>query len=473
MKNKRKKVKISRREFLGGSAAASLAFTIVPSHSIGRNGQTPPSRKITLAGIGTGGQGVQDLLMFQQNPDVQVVAVCDVNRRGDGYLSWNWKSGKDRRESGCEPTRQLIDENYAQQKRSGSYKGCSAYSDYRELLAKEDVDAVMIATPDHNHAVITMAALKKKKHVYCEKPLTHTVYEARKVAEAARQAGVATQMGNQGQASEEARLTCEYIWDGAIGPVREVRAWCRKRFWSPPVGFERPKETPPVPAGLDWNLWLGPAPVRPYHPAYHPWNWRDWWDFGSGQIGDLGAHKLSTVFKALKLGHPTSVQACSTRFSSEVYPHGVIAYFDFPARGDMPPVRLTWYHGGLMPPRPKELEPQRRMSDVTYIGDKGLLMGHRLIPESKMKAYKKPPKTLPRSVGHYKEWIEACKGGPPAGSNFVDHAGLLTEVLLLGNVALRAGKKLNWDASQFKVTNDDGANRYLHREYRKGWDLDG
>ena len=242
---------------------------------------------------------------------------------------------------------------------------------------------------------------------------------------------------------------------------------------APPSGFERPEETPPIPAGLDWDLWLGPAPARPYHPAYQPWNWRDWWDFGTGQIGDLGAHKLSTVFKALKLGHPTSVQASSTRFSSEVYPHGVIAHYDFPAREAMPPVRLSWYHGGLMPPRPKELEPQRRMSDVTYIGEKGILMGHRLIPESKMQAYKKPPKTLSRSVGHYKEWIEACKGGPPAGSNFVDHAGPLTEVILLGNVALRTGKEINWDASQFKVTNDDEANRYLHREYRQGWLLEG
>jgi len=476
MQVKRKKAngsQMSRREFLGGSAAASMVFTIVPRSVLGGAGQAPPSRKITLAGIGTGGQGIQNLLTFQQNPDVQVVAVCDVNRRGGGYLSWNWKSGKDRRVGGCEPARLLIEEKYALQNRSGSYKGCTAYNDYRELLAKEDVDAVMVATPDHTHAVITMAALKKKKHVYCEKPLTHTVYEARKVAEAARHAGVATQMGNQGQASEEARLTCEYIRDGAIGPVREVQVWCGKRFWSPPPGFDRPKETPPVPSGLDWDLWLGPAPSRPYHPAYQPWNWRDWWDFGTGLIGDLGAHKLSTVFKALKLGHPTSVQASGTRFSSEVYPHGVIAHYEFPARDDMPPVRLSWYHGGLMPPRPKELEPQRRMSDVTYIGDKGKLMGHRLIPESKMKAYKKPPKTLPRSVGHYKEWIEACKGSPPAGSNFVDHAGLLTEVLMLGNVALRTGKKLYWDGPNLKVTNDDGANRYLHREYRKGWDLEG
>jgi len=460
----------SRRRFLGGAAAVT-AFTIVPRHVLGGEGNIPPSEKITLAGIGTGGQGLQNIMAFLEFPEVQVVATCDVLREGAGYLSWNWGCGKETRPAGCEPARRAVDEHYAKEKESGNYKGCTAYSDYRELLDREDVDAVMVATPDHAHAVVTMAALKQGKHVYCEKPLTYSVHEARQVAEAARQAGVATQLGNQGQASEESRVTCEVIWDGAIGPVHEVQVWNSARFWHYPALEGRPADTPPVPDGLDWDLWLGPAPERPYHPEYCPWTWRNWWDFGTGLLGDLGCHKLSTVFKALKLAHPISVEASSTKLNPEIYPLGVIARYEFPARDDMPPVTLNWYDGGLKPPRPKDLEPERRMGGVTYIGEKGTLMGHRLIPEERMQSYGRPPKTLPRSVGHYKEWVDACRGGPPAGANFVDHAGLLTETCMLGNVALRAGKKIAWDGPNMRITNDEAANKYLHREYREGWSL--
>jgi predicted dehydrogenase len=327
----------------------------------------------------------------------------------------------------------------------------------------------MIATPDHTHALITMAALKLGKHVFCEKPLTWSVHEARQVTEAARRAKVATQLGNQGQATEEARLECEMIWDGAIGPVHEVNVWSPARFWSYPTWEGRPRETPPVPDGLDWDLWLGPAPARPYHPAYCPWTWRNWWDFGTGLLGDLGCHRLSSVFKALKLSHPISVEASSTKVNPEIYPLGVIARYEFPARGDMPPVTLNWYDGGLKPPRPKELEPGHRIGPVIYVGEKGKMAGYTLIPESRMKAYgPRPPQVLSRSVGHHKEWIDACRGGEAAGSNFVDHGGLLTEVCLLGNVALRAGGKLAWDGPNMKVTNDRSANQYLRRTYRSG-----
>jgi predicted dehydrogenase len=461
---------ISRRQLLGGAAAAT-AFSIVPRFVLGGPGQVPPSEKTTLAGIGTGGQGLQDVTRFLDFPEIQVVAVCDVNREGGDYLSWNWAQGKETRLAGREPARRAVEEHYADQKRTGKYRGCNAYADFRELLDKEDADAVVIATPDHSHAVITMAALKRGKHVYCEKPLTYSVAEARQVTEAARQAKVATQLGNQGQASEEARVTCELIADGAIGPVHEVQVWCPARFWSWPTWEGRPKETPPVPDGLDWDLWLGPAPERPYHPAYCPWTWRNWWEFGTGLLGDLGCHKLSTVFKALKLGHPISVEACSTKLDPEIYPLGVIARFEFPARGDMPPLLLSWYDGGLMPQRPKELEPGRRMADVTYVGEKGLIMGHRLVPESRMQSYGRPPKTLPRSPGHHEEWVAACRGGPPAGSDFVQHSGLLSEVCMLGNVALHAGTKLDWDGPNMKVSNVESANQYLHRQYREGWSL--
>ena len=266
----------SRRKFLQLTATAA-AFTVVPRRVLGGAGNVAPSEQTTLAGIGLGGQGMQNLTALAEFPEMRVVAVCDVNRESGGYLSWNWSQGNEQRPCGREPARRAMEEYYGRQQRSGKYQGCKAYSDYRELLEKEDVDAVMIATPDHLHAVITMAALKRGKHVYCEKPLTYSVYEARQVTEAARKAKVATQLGNQGQASESARVVREILDDGAIGPVHEVQVWCSPRFWHWPALEGRPADTPPVPAGLDWDLWLGPAPHRPYHPEYHPWTWRNWW----------------------------------------------------------------------------------------------------------------------------------------------------------------------------------------------------
>ena len=461
---------VTRRKFLEGAGMAA-AFSIVPGKVLGGAGKVAPSEKTTLAGVGVGGQGLQDMAHLMKFPEMQVVAVCDVDKESGGFLSWNWSQGKEQKLGGREPARRMIEEYYSKQKDSGNYKGCKAYCDYKDLLGKEDVDAVMVATPDHNHAVVTMAALKLKKHVYCEKPLTYSVYEARMVTEEAKKAGVATQLGNQGQAEEIARITCELIQAGAIGPVREMQVWNPPRFWEYPCWPGRPPETPPVPEGLNWDMWLGPAPERPYHPAYCPWTWRNWWDFGTGLLGDLGCHKLSTGFKALKLEYPKTIEACSTKLNSEIYPQGVIARFEFAARGDMPPLTLNWYDGGLKPARPKELEPGRRMATIFYIGDKGTMMGHRIIPDAKMKAFGRPPKTLPRSPGHYKEWVDACRGGKPAGSNFVDHGGRLTELCMLGNVAVRAGKKIEWDGPKMRITNDEAANKLLHRTYREGWSL--
>lgn len=422
-----------------------------------------------MAAIGTGGQGMQNLAALLEFDEIQVVAVCDVNRESADYLSWNWSQGRDTRRGGREPARLAVDGHYAARNRSGRGTGCRAYADYRELLASEDVDAVVVSTPDHTHAGITLAALNRGKHVYCEKPLTWSVAEARQVAEAARRAGVATQLGNHGQASEEARITREWIAEGAIGAVREVQVWSPARFWQWPEGEGRPPETPPVPSGLAWDLWLGPAPERPYHPAYHPWTWRNWWDFGTGLLGDLGCHKLSTVFKALELGPPSSIEASSTKLGTEIYPLGVIARFDFPARGAHPPLRLTWYDGGLKPPRPSGLEAGEGLNDTLYLGEKGVLMGQRLLPDALADGHGRPPKTLPRSPGHYHEWVAACRGGPPPGANFVDHAGLLTEVCLLGNVAVRAQGRIEWDAANLRVTNNPAANRWLQRAPRPGW----
>ena len=460
---------VSRREFITGIAATT--FAVVPRCVLGGEGHVSPSEKTTLAGVGMGGQGIQNMAHLQQFPEIQVVAVCDVNREGGGYLSWNWTQGKELRVTGREPARRMVDEYYARQRSSGAYQGCRSYADYRELLDREDVDAVMVATPDHAHAAVTMAALKKGKHVYCEKPLTYSIYEARRVVQAARRWGVATQLGNQGQASEDARVVQEFILDGAIGAVREVHVTFGPPFWKQPAWDGHHPGTPPVPDGLDWDLWLGPAPARPYHPAYHPWRWRDWRDFGTGPLGDMGCHRLSTVFKALKLGHPTSVEATCEEIGAGIYPRRFEVRWVFPARDGMPPLTLTWHGGGLTPPRPKELEPGRPVSGDIYIGEEGVLMGHRLIPDAKMKKYGRPPKLLPRSAGHGKEWVDACRGGPRAGSDFVKHSGLLTETSLLGNIAMIVGKKLTWDGVNMKFTNDEAANRYLHRAYRGGWTL--
>jgi len=445
------KKKISRRRFLA-DAGVVAAFTVVPRYVLGGPRQIPPSEKLNIAGVGVGGRGagVIDGVSSQN-----IIALCDVDAKHAAGTFNRFPNAK-------------------------------KYRDFRKMLEEEEknIDAVTVATPDHVHAVATMMAIKMDKHVYCEKPLTHSVYEARKVAEAAREHKVATQMGNQGQATEETRLMCEYIWAGAIGKVREVHVWTDRPsrglfdvYW--PQGVDRPKEEPPVPETLDWDLWLGPAPYRPYHPCYLPANWRGWWDFGTGALGDIGCHSLDPVFRALKLSHPTSVEASSTLVNKETYPVASTVHYQFPARGDMPPVKLTWYDGGLRPPRPDELEEGQEFGEggVLFVGDKGKMLRHRLIPESRLKEYGKPPEVLPRSPGHFEEWIEACKGGKPAGSNF-DHAGLLAEVVLLGNVALRVElrekltrTKLLWDGPNMKITNLSEANQFLQREYRKDWTL--
>jgi len=471
--SKQWETRTSRRSFMSGVAASVAACAVVPRYVLGGAGNTPPSEKINLAIIGTGGQGIVNLKRMLDFPEIRVIAVCDVNKVSD-YSEFYFGGA-----AGYEPAKQIAEQYYARGKPSGTYKGVDTYVDFRQMLdQRKDIDAVLVAMCDHAHAVASMAAMNKGKHVYCEKPLTNTVYESRKIGEAADKYKIATQMGNQGQASEGTRLMCEWIWDGAIGPIREVLAWTNRPAGAWPQGVERPKDSEPIPDGLNWDMWLGLAPYRPYHSIYMPFRWRGWCDFGTGSLGDMGCHVLDPVFRALKLGHPTSVHAECTPFNHDSYPSASTVYYEFPARADMPPLKLTWYDGGRLPERPEELEAGRRMpeSGTIFVGDKGKIISDeysgapRIIPESKMKAYKVPPKTLPRSIGHHSEWVEAIKGGKPAGSNF-EFASLLTQVVLLGNVALKAGKKLAWDGENMKVTNDSDANKYLHRTYRKGWTL--
>ena len=470
-----KSKRVSRREFLGRAAATATAFTIVPRYVLGGRAYTRPSNKVNIAVIGTGGQGVHNIRALLQHPDVQVMAICDVTEEAD--YSRFYYGGT----AGRKPALQLVQKHYADRKSTAKYAGCAQYIDFRKMFDKEKaIDAVLVATPDHIHAIAAMAAIKNGKHVYCEKPLTHSVYETRKITEAARQAKIATQMGNQGHSGEGIRLTCEWIWDGAIGPVREVHSWSNTGVDWAEYRVDRPKETPPVPPGLDWDLWLGPASKRPYHPAYAPYNWRGWWDFGTGAIGDMACHNIDPAFWALGLGHPVGVEGSATNINSETTPFGSVVHYEFPARGDMPPVKVTWYGGGLMPPRPEELEPGRKLTGggngILFVGDKGKIMcdgwggSPRIIPETKMKAYKRPPKTIPRSAGHHRDWIDACKTGKPASSNF-DYAGPMTEVILLGNVALRTGEKLSWDGANMKATNLPEADNYIRPEYHNGWTL--
>lgn len=448
----------SRRDFLAASSAAALTFTIVPRHVLGGAGFLAPSERINVAGIGCGGMGGGDIATITKL-GANYVALCDVDHeRGAGSFN--------------------------------AHPDAKRYKDFREMLDKEakNIDAVSVGTPDHTHAVAAMAAIRAGKHVYVQKPMTHTLHECRELTKAAKAAGVMTSMGNQGHASEGSRLTNEWIQGGVIGDVREVHAWTDRagKLWKQGIRF--PTDTPSVPASLDWNLWLGPMKERPYHPAYAHFAWRGWWDFGTGALGDMGCHIVDHPVWALKLGAPSHVEARITHDGSyiegdkpnfESFPIASIIYYDFPARENMPPVRLTWYDGGLMPPNPPELPSGQQLpgNGVLYVGSKGKMFhgSHggmpQLLPQALHEEAAKVPKSMKRSPGHYEEWVNACKGGPKPVDSF-DYAGPMTETVLLGVLALRApGRRLEWDSEKQQVKNAPELNQYVHTEYRKGWTL--
>ncbi len=459
---------ISRRELLVNSALATAAVTVVPRYVLGGSGFVAPSDRVNIAVVGTGGQGITNIKALFKEPDARIIAIADPNEESD--YSRFYYGGT----AGRAPASRLIE---AHNKERGEARAkCTAYLDYRKMLDQEkSIDAVLVATPDHVHAIATMAAINRGKHIYCEKPLTHTIYEARRIREAAHEAGVATQMGNQGHSGEGIRQTCEWIWDGAIGSIREVHAWTGANGWAK---GGRPKETPPVPKTLDWDLWLGPAPYRPYHPAYAPYNWRGWWAFGTGSIGDMACHNMDPAFWALKLGSPLTVEAIDTQINPETVPADSTVRYEFPARGDMPPVTLTWYDGSRRPPRPSGMDPSKPFdgNGIIFVGEKGSIIcggwggPPSLLPQSAAQSYTPPPKSLPRSKGHHRDWLDACKGGPQPSANF-DYSGPMVEVVLLGNVAQRSGKKLEWDGPHMTVTNDADANLFVQTTYRKGWRL--
>jgi predicted dehydrogenase len=495
---------ISRRQFLARAGAAAAGVTIVPRSVLGGAGRVAPSGKINMAFIGVGSQGLRVMLSFLRQEDVHAVAVCDPNQESGDYPQWSknefcdavrkllgansgweWLSPNQQIQltdkvkatggtAGREPCRKIVEAYYGARKRSGVYRGCAAYSDFRELLDKEkDLDAVVVCTTDNLHAAVSVAAMQKGKHVFCQKPMTHTVYEARRIAEVARARGVATQVAVANQASEDTRRLCEWIQSGAIGEVREVHNWSSRPFW--PQGLERPASSEPVPKGLDWDLWLGPAPDRPFNHVYLPFVWRGWYDFGCGALGDMGQYSFDTIFRALRLGAPTSVDASAKDRLAETFPRASIVHFDFPARDKLPPVRLTWYDGGL---KPEVLQMGGKLADegLIFIGDRGIIEcgfnggNPQLLAGARTEAPARQPRGA-ASSRHLRQWLDACRGNKtPPGANFA-FSSVVAETLALGNVALRGGGKLLWDTDNLKVINEPSAQQYIRPERRSGWAL--
>jgi predicted dehydrogenase len=431
--------RFTRRRFLQAAAAAG-AGSFWSGLLFAGPKKAPASERLAVGVIGIAGQGTYNLDNVA-SAGAEIVALCDVH--------------ESRPEVG---------------KVRARYPKAAFFTDFRKLIDQKGLDAVVVATPDHTHAVATAAALKAGLHVYCEKPLTHTVHEARVVAELAAKHTRVTQMGTQIHAGENYRRVVELVQAGAIGPVREVHVWCGKS-WG---GGDRPKETPPVPAGLHWDLWLGPAPERPYHPTYVPFNWRRWWAFGGGTLADMACHHMDLPFWALKLRHPEKVSAEGPPPHPETAAVWLIVTYEFPARGELPPVTLTWYDGGKRPPHFARGQLPEWGDGTLFVGAKGMLLAdynrHVLLPEKDFRGFTPPQPTIPRSVGHHREWVEACKAGGPTTCNF-DYSGALTEAVLLGNVAYRLQRPITWNAKELRAVNESAAERFIRKEYRKGWSL--
>jgi predicted dehydrogenase len=469
--------RFSRRNFIKNAGLAAAAFTIVPRFTLGGRGFIAPSDTVYIAGIGVGGKGTSDLTGFAKNPHAKIVFLCDVDDRMAVESKKNFPSAK-------------------------------YYKDFRVMLDKEHkgIDAVSVSTPDHTHAVAAMAAMQRGKHVYVQKPLTYSIYEARMLAEAAKKHKVVTQMGNQYASADHVRRAKELVNAGLIGEVTEVQTWTNRPVW--PQGVPTPTGKYDIPKELDWDLWLGPAKFTEYNPAYLPFNWRGWWNFGTGALGDMACHIMDAAFRILPIDYPTEVE-CSTTTAwsgpfeeadyAESCPASSIIHLKFPRKDGKGDIKFTWMDGGLLPQRPQELRADEMLGDDSggyiFIGTKGKLMGDYnlppvLLPTARMKDETLPRQTIPRiqgaEDGHYTEWVEACmKGyGKMELSSPFEYAGPMSEAVLMGNLALRSyamrgpngkgypgRKKLIWDAKNMKITNFDEANQYVRREYRQGWTL--
>lgn len=454
---------LTRRAFLAATTTAALSACQTTPMNTARvvPGRLSPNEKLNIAAVGIGGMGRNNIAACAANDNI--VALCDVDHAHAGRIF-------------------------------DLYPGAQRFTDYRDMFdeAAGEFDALICATPDHTHAVICMAAIQHGKHLFCQKPLAHSIHEVRAITLAARAAGVQTQMGNQGHSSNEIRLVKEWVADGAIGPVHEVLAWSDRPVggdpWSDFPIMARPSDTPPMPESLHWDLWIGPAPMRPYHPIYHPLSWRGFYDFGTGPLGDMGCHILDPAFYALDLGHPDWVQAATTHYEAgvqdETYPRACVVTYQFPARGAMPPVKLTWYDGRLKPPLPAMLPGDFELPNngALLVGEKGVILhkshgagGAEILPESRRRAYTDPKPTIPRveqtSAPHEHDWVRACKDGKPASSSF-EYGGPLTEMVLAGVLAIRMkDRRLEWDGESMTVKNVPEANALVNPPYRDGWVL--
>ena len=472
-----KQKRIARREFIKNTAVAAAAFTIVPRFVLGGKNYVAPSDTLYIAGIGVGGKGTSDLTSIAKHTKARIAFLCDVDDRMAADSKKNFPQAK-------------------------------YYKDFRIMLDKDqkNIDAVTVSTPDHTHFVAAMAAMQLKKHVYVQKPLTYSIREARLLAEAAKKYAVVTQMGNQYASADSVRIAKEYVDAGLIGDVSKVIAWTNRPVW--PQGVPLPTGKHEVPPELDWDLWLGPAQYRDYHPAFLPFNWRGWWDYGTGALGDMGCHILDAAFRILPIDFPTTVE-CSTTTEWEGFfkeanykescPASSIIHLTFPRKDGKGDIKVTWMDGGLLPQRPEELLPEEPLGDgnggYIFEGSKGKLMANYavppvLLPTSRMKSDTLPKPSIPRinngEAGHYTEWVEAClKGyGKMQLSSPFEYAGPFTEAILMGNLALRSyamrgpegkgypgRKKLLWDAKNMKITNFDEANQFVARQYRRGWEV--
>ncbi len=430
------KSKLRRREFIKATGAATLSAGVWSE--VAAQPSTSANDKLKILCVGTANRAAADIEGVEGQ---DIVGLCDV------------------------------DKNYLD-RAAEKFKGAKTYADYREMIANEadTADAIVVATADHNHAPATIRAINAGLHCYCEKPLTHTVHEARLIAEAAKAKGIATQMGTQIHAEKNYRRVVEIVQAGSIGDIREVHVWVGKG-WG---GGDRPEGGQEPPANLSWDLWLGPAPERPFVPGrYHPAQWRRWWDFGQGTLGDMGCHYMDLPFWALDLRHPISCEAEGPEVHPETCPLGLIVKYRFPERGDLPPVDLTWYDGDKTP---REVAGERVPgSGVMFVGSEGNLFStytsYKLFPKEKFSDFTPPQESIPDSIGHHAEWIKACKDGSPTLCNF-DYSGALSEAVLLGNVAYRTGKRLEWDANALKATNCPEADMYIRKQYRKGWEVE-
>lgn len=509
------KSEIDRRAFLG-TAAATGAFSLIPRHVLGGQARVAPGDKVAVAYIGCGTQGLRELMTMLPNPEIQVVAVCDPVKDSNDYIEWGrgdmlrgirrflgkpeWRAGVDGCPGGRDVAKEIVETYYAAERGAGSFRGVTAYADFRELMAKErDFNAVKIMTPDHLHAVIALAAMKQRKGVITHKPIANRIREAKLVMDAARESGAATYFMPYGRGGME--LVTGWLKDGAIGTLREIHNWSNRPVW--PQYGSIPADRPPVPAGFDWDLWLGPSLDRPYHANYTHTVFRGWYEFGGGAIADMAHYSLWPVFTALELPPPIMVETTinhpyainerdhtSTMVRNDFsFPAASSTRLRIPAHGSWPEIDVYWHDGGYRPPRPRELEDDRELlpEGMMFVGDSGKILDGRIIPESRMRAYKGPqppplnPPPAPRPAAQQGRpaynpendpltpWVKAMKGGPPAAGNFLN-AVAITESVNLAAVSMRSGRKLAWDHTAQKITNTSEADKYLTREYRKGWE---